>query len=110
MKFDMISQNPPYKGSLHLEFFKLGLNVLSENGKMVIIEPATWLINVRRNGKATLYDEIKEKIKGHVESVVIENLNPEFDTRLYTPFSTVTIDMSKFHDMEEITFYQFPQL
>lgn len=99
MKFDTIIQNPPYKGSLHLEFLEKGLNVLNKNGKMVIIEPATWLINVRKNGKASLYDEIKKKIEGHVESVVIENLNPEFDTRLYAPFSTVTIDMSKIFDM-----------
>lgn len=98
MKFDYIIQNPPYSKSLHLDFFKLGLNVLSENGKMVIIEPATWLINVRRNGKAKLYDEIKERIKGHVESVVIENLNPEFGTELRMPFSTTTIDMSKTFD------------
>ena len=98
MKFDYIIQNPPYDGSLHLDFFKLGLNVLAENGKMVIIEPATWLINVRRNGKAKLYDEIKERIKGHVESVVIENLNNEFGTGRHEPFATTTIDMSKTFD------------
>lgn len=103
MKFDMIIQNPPYDGSLHLDFFNLGMNVLAENGKMVIIEPATWLINVRRNGKAMLYDEIKEKIKGHVESVVIENLNGEFDVAQYVPFSTTTVDMSK--TFEIIDFY-----
>ena len=74
MKFDMIIQNPPYKGSLHLDFLEKGLNVLNKNGKMVIVEPATWLINVRKNGKASRYDEIKKRIEGHVESVVIENL------------------------------------
>lgn len=95
MKFDMIIQNPPYDGSLHLEFFEKGLNVLNKNGKMVIIEPATWLINVRKNGKASRYDEIKKRIEGHVESVVIENLNKEFGTGLHMPFATTTIDMSK---------------
>ena len=94
MKFDTIIQNPPYKGSLHLDFFEKGLNLLSEKGKMVIVEPATWLINVRRNGKASRYDEIKKKIEGHVESVVIENLNNEFGTALQAPFATTTIDMS----------------
>lgn len=98
MKFDMIIQNPPYDGSLHLEFFEKGLNVLNKNGKMVIIEPATWLINVRKNGKASRYDEIKKRIEGHVESVVIENLNKEFGTGLHMPFATTTIDMSKTFD------------
>lgn len=98
MKFDMIIQNPPYKGSLHLEFLEKGLNVLNKNGKMVIVEPATWLINVRKNGKASRYDEIKKKIEGHVESVVIENLNNEFGIRQQVPFATTTIDTSKTFD------------
>lgn len=95
MKFDYIIQNPPYKGSLHLDFLEKGLDLLKEDGKMVIIEPATWLINVRKNGKAKKYDEIKKRIEGHVESVVIENLNKDFGTGLYTPFATTAIDMSK---------------
>lgn len=103
MKFDMIIQNPPYKGSLHLKFLEKGLNVLNKNGKMVIIEPATWLINVRKNGKASLYDEIKKRIEGHVESVVIENLNNEFSVELHVPFSTTTIDMSR--TFETVDFY-----
>lgn len=98
MKFDYIIQNPPYDGSLHLDFFKAGLDLLSENGKMVIIEPATWLINVRKNGKAKKYDEIKKRIEGHVESVVIENLNKDFGTGLQLPFAITTIDMSKTFD------------
>lgn len=105
MKFDMIIQNPPYKGSLHLEFLEKGLNVLNKNGKMVIVEPATWLINVRKNGKASRYDEIKKRIEGHVESVVIENLNNEFGTALQVPFATATIDMSK--TLETIDFTCF---
>lgn len=98
MKFDMIIQNPPYKGSLHLEFLEKGLNVLNKNGKMVIVEPATWLINVRKNGKASRYNEIKKRIEGHVESVVIENLNNEFGIRQQVPFATTTIDVSKTFD------------
>lgn len=98
MKFDAIIQNPPYNGSLHLDFLEKGLDLLDKNGKMVIIEPATWLINVRKNGKAKMYDRIKQRIEGHVEKVVIENLNKEFCTGLYVPFSTTTINMSKTFD------------
>ena len=99
MKFDTIIQNPPYRGSLHLDFFEKGLSMLSEKGKMVIVEPATWLINVRRNGKAPLYNEIKKRVEGHVESVVIENLNNEFGTTRFEPFATTTIDMGNTFSM-----------
>lgn len=103
MQFDYIIQNPPYKKQLHLDFFKAGLDLLSENGKMVIIEPATWLINVRKNGKAKIYDAIKARIEGHVESVKIENLNKDFNTNLFMPFSVTTIDMSKNFDTIKLT-------
>lgn len=103
MKFNYIIQNPPYKRSLHLDFFNKGLDVLTETGKMVIIEPATWLINVRKNGKAKTYDAIKERINGHIESVVIENLNKEFGTCMFMPFAITTIDMSKAFDTIEFT-------
>ena len=103
MKFDVIIQNPPYKGSFHLDFFERGLDLLTETGKMVIIEPATWLINVRKNGKSKRYDLIKERINGHIESVVIENLNKEFGTNMFMPFAITTIDMSKTFDTIDYT-------
>ena len=103
MKFDICLMNPPYDGDLHLSFLKMGCNVLSDTGKMVIVEPATWLINIRKNGKAKTYDEIKEKINGHIESVMIENLNKEFNTGLYVPFAITTIDMSKAFDTIDYT-------
>lgn len=71
MEFDFIIQNPPYSRSLHLEFLKKGLELLKkDSGKMTIIEPATWLINVRKNGKAPKYDEIKSILKGHVSKII----------------------------------------
>lgn len=97
-------QNPPYQKSLHLDFLEMGLDLISKfNGKMVIIEPSTWLINVRKNGKASKYDAIKNKINGHIESVVVENLNKEFNTGLYVPFAITTIDMSKTFDTIDYT-------
>ena len=102
MKFDYIIQNPPYNKSLHLDFLEKGLDLLTEKGRMVIIEPATWLINIRKNGKAKRYDAIKKRIEGHVEKVVIENMNNEFGTGLYVPFATTTIDMSKTFETIEL--------
>ncbi len=98
VKFDYIIQNPPYKKSLHLDFFEKGLELLKKDGKMVIIEPSTWLINIRKNGRAKKYNEIKQKIEGHIESIVIENYNVEFRTDNYMPFSITICDFSKTYD------------
>ena len=68
---------------------------------MTISEPYTCLIKVRKNGKANIYENIKRLCKGHVKSVKIENLNNEFQSGLYTPFSITKIDMSKTYDTIE---------
>lgn len=48
-KFDYIIQNPPHNKNLYIHFFNKGLDVLSNTGKMTIIEPDIWLINLRHN-------------------------------------------------------------
>lgn len=102
-KFDYIIQNPPYSGNLHIQIENFILdNALSEKGKMVIIQPASWLIDVRkpngRNKNAPIFDELKNKLGKHVYKVVIENLNKQFDTALYVPFSITYINMNKEYD------------
>ena len=100
-KFDFIIQNPPYNKSLHLDFFNKGLDLLSDTGKMVIIEPSTWLIELRQNiaekksSQMKKYIALKERIKGYVSKVVIENFNNEFSVGLYVPCSITYIDKSK---------------
>ena len=100
-KFDFIIQNPPYNKSLHLDFFNKGLDLLSDTGKMVIIEPSTWLIELRQNiaekksSQMKKYIALKERIKGHVSKVIIENFNNEFSVGLYVPCSITYIDKSK---------------
>ena len=87
--------NPPYDKDLHLQFFSKSLDILSPTGSMCIVEPATWLINIRKNGKAhSIYEPLKNRIEGHVKSVLIENYNKEFNTGIYTPFSITAIDYS----------------
>ena len=110
-KFDFIIQNPPYNKTLHLDFFNKGLNLLSKTGKMVIIEPSTWLIELRQNiadNKSTQmkkYIAIKERIKGHVSKVIIENYNKEFNITNTVPFSVTYINKSKTFD--NIKFIRF---
>ena len=103
IKYDYIIQNPPYSGSFHLKFLEKCLDILEKQGKMTIIEPSTWLINVRKNGKAKLYDNIKAKLKNHVSKVVIENYNKEFNTDTYSPFAITYIDFNQ--EFEDIEFY-----
>ena len=102
-KYDIVLMNPPYDRDLHLDFFDKGLELLSENGKCVIIEPASWLINVKDSGKAKIYKELKDKIEGIVESVEINAMNKIFGTGLYVPFSITTINKAKDKN-EEIDF------
>lgn len=66
---------------------------------MVIIQPASWLIDVRKpegkNKNAPVFDSIKSRLGNHVYKVVIENLNKEFDTAMYVPFSITYIDLNQ---------------
>ena len=106
-KFDFIIQNPPYNKSLHLDFFNKGLDLLSNTGKMVIIEPSTWLIELRQNiaeknsSQMKKYITIKERLKGHVSKVIIENFNKEFNVTNTVPFSITYIDNTKTFDKIE---------
>ncbi len=95
MKFDHIIQNPPYNGNLHLDFLEKGLNLLTENGRMIIIEPAGWLISFTEKNKKNRYNTIKNLIENHVESIVIETLNGQFGIEHDSPLSITTIDMSQ---------------
>lgn len=109
-KFDYIIQNPPYSANLHIQIENHILdNALSDDGKMVIIQPASWLIDVRkpngRNKNAPIFDELKNKLGKHVYKVVIENYNKEFDISNDVPFSITYIDLK--HEYENIEFHCF---
>ena len=113
-KFDFIIQNPPYSKSLHLDFFNKGLDMLSDTGKMVIIEPATWLIDIRQNiadkksSQMKKYIAIKERIKGHVSKIIIENYVNDFCINTLVLFSITYIDKSKiFENIEFIRFGEY---
>ena len=95
MKFDICLMNPPYDRDLHLDFFEKSLDFIADDGKMVIIEPATWLINLKDSGKGKRYNELKNRIDKITKSVEINPMNKQFNTGLYVPFSITTIDKIK---------------
>lgn len=100
-KFDFIIQNPPYKKSLHLDFFNKGLDLLTDTGKMVIIEPSTWLIELRQNisskpsSSMKKYIAIKNRIENHVKKIIIETCDNLFNVGLFVPCAITYIDKSK---------------
>ena len=98
--------NPPYDGDLHLDFFNRTLDNLTEDGKVCIVEPGQWLVQLKNNGKYTKEKskayEIKNKIAGHVKDVELQNLNKEFNIANKTVCSIVTVDYSK--DYSKIDF------
>jgi len=55
VKFDCVVGNPPYKRGMHLEIMHKGLEILSDTGKMVMIQPATWLQNQIAGAKIQKY-------------------------------------------------------
>ena len=107
VKFDYIIENPPYNGNIHLNFFELGLNCLNKNGKLFIVEPAMWLIQLKKNGTYTKENSqavrIKHKIESHVESVNLQNLNREFNTQMHCLFSITTVDFGKVYSHIKFT-------
>ena len=92
-KFDYIIQNPPYAKTLHIDFFKKGIELLNDTGKMTIIEPATWALSMRDDTKcAKLYQDMKTMINGITKKLIIENLAQEFNNCIFVPYSITYID------------------
>lgn len=96
MKFDFCIMNPPFSGSLHLEFLDKVTDLCE---KSVVIEPGQWLVQLKENGKYTkdgsLADKIKKKIDGHVKSIELNNYNKELNIANKTVCSISCIDFSK---------------
>ena len=100
-KFDYIIQNPPYAKTLHIDFFKKGIELLNDTGKMTIIEPALWLLSILRNGNtAKYYTPFKNQVNHHIEEIVIDNLNDVFGTLMMFPFSITKYSVSEVSEIK----------
>jgi hypothetical protein len=89
MTADFIIINPPYDGDLHLQFLQAGLKCLKDTGRMVIVEPSSWLTSIKDKD---LYKEVRQSLRGRVRSVRLENLNIPFGTDIKQTFSITYID------------------
>lgn len=104
MKFDVCSQNPPYKGSLHLKFLELGFDLLTDNGKMLIVNPSSWLVLLREGTTKQKYDILKNKIQKFVKNVEFFHADKWFsDISPYVPLEIMYIDKSIETDNIEFT-------
>ena len=81
-KFDYIIQNPPHNKIMYIQFFNKGLDILSDTGKMTIIEPATLLMNLRQNSP---------------------NVNKKFYIQEITPCQSSTISYRTRHTLRHCT-------
>ena len=104
IQFDTVIGNPPYSGSLHLDIIESVLPFMSGRSTGCFIHPATWLINVRKNGKAKQYNLLKDKLNGHIKSINLENLNKKFNTTRFDPYCITNIDMTKKYTNIDFTF------
>ena len=93
-RFDYIVQNPPYgsKSPEHLKFLEKGIDLLNDNGKMVIIEPSIHLINIRHN---KTFDNIKNKLNNITEKIIIDNYKDEFNVNQRSLYAITYINKSK---------------
>ena len=93
MKFDIIVGNPPYKAGMHLKFLELCFDSLSEDGEMIFVHPAEWLVQKRDTRVSRKYKILKEKLDKHVKSIEFID-NPWPEVGLYVPL-TITYLSSK---------------
>lgn len=66
MKFDYVIQNPPYNpNSLWKKFVEKGIDLLNDNGQMVVIHPDSWRISSK-------HDKLCNHLKEHISKLHIK--------------------------------------
>lgn len=69
MKFDYVIMNPPYNPkAVWKNFVEMGMDLVKDNGKMIIIHPATWR-------ESTKYKKLADKIKNGISELHINDYN-----------------------------------
>jgi hypothetical protein len=88
MNFGVILTNPPYtlgkNKSFYKKFIEKSLEILQENGTMVMVTPHTWIENKDGKSSSLFQDMCKE---GHFSSITQKDGDKEFEIGLGTPVS-----------------------
>ena len=96
----LMVMNPPYHRKRYISFIDEAINnAVKQKGQLVVIMPASILIDFNPNARGTKeYERIKSRMKHHVSKVVIENLNKDFNTRMHELFAIVHLDYRTRYD------------
>lgn len=88
-KFEYCISNPPYSNSMDL---KIITELFPICKKMIIVHPATWILDMKKKYK--LYKDFRKMIKGKVKSLKMFSGNSVFNIHLALPCVITEIDES----------------
>ena len=102
MKFDLVFSNPPYNANIDIKILNEIIDVADE---FIVVHPSTWVLDNKKKYK--LYNDFRDKINRHVQSIEMFNANKIFDIRLNAPISITHIDLKYKGDVKVSLFDEF---
>lgn len=96
--FDVVIGNPPYKGTLHLDFLEKAYDISNE--WVIFVQPSIWIIDEKNIYHR--YKNMKALIKSHVKEITLFNGNPIFNTGLFFPFMISVLNKKEVFDKVEV--------
>ena len=87
-KFDVVVGNPPYKGTLHLDFLKKAYDISNE--WIIWIHPSSWIFDEK--GLSKKFNETKYLLKENIKEIIFLNGNPIFNIAMFVPLMIEVIN------------------
>jgi hypothetical protein len=89
-KFDVVIGNPPFNQMIDMLFVQKSYKI---SDKVLFVHPSTWLLDEK--GKQKKFNDTKNLIKEHLESIVLFNGNKLFGIQLFVPCVITYISKNK---------------